>query len=114
MTDNLINFIRIEGNKITGNIATLTFDIDVTGEAYESDNEKAPVFRLYAKTPRGRSIQIGGIWQRLNSKDEPYYTLTVDTGHARFYANLGKYPGQDDDTIYAVIPNDYLNGERRA
>lgn len=112
MTDNLINFIKIDGDKLTGNIASMAFDIDVTGERFESDNDKAPVFRLFARTPRGRAIQVGGIWERLNQQDKPYLALTVDTGHGRFFANLGRYPGQDDDELYAIIPNDYLN-ERR-
>lgn len=113
MTDALINFIQIDGNKITGNIATMAFDIDIEGEPLESDNEKAPIFRIFGRTPRGRRVQIGGIWQRLNQQDQPYMTLTVNTGHGPFYANLGRYPGQDDETVYAIIPNDYLNNGRR-
>lgn len=114
MTDILANFIQIDGKKITGNIATLSFDIDVTGEPVNSDNEKAPKFRLFAKSPRGRNVEVGGIWERLNNEDKPYLTLTLNTGHSRWYANLGRYPGQDDETILAVIPNDYLNSDRRS
>ena len=114
MTDTLANFIQIDGKKITGNIATLSFDIDVTGEPVTSDNEKAPKYRLFAQSPRGRRVEVGGIWERLNADDKPYLALTLNTGHSRWYANLGCYPGQDDETLMAVIPNDYLNSERRS
>lgn len=114
MTDNLSNFIQIDTKSLFGNIATIAFDIDITGEAVTSDNEKAPKFRLFTKSPRGRRVEIGGIWQRLNREEEPYYTLTINTGHSRFYANLGRYPGQDDEALYAVIPNEYLNADRRS
>jgi hypothetical protein len=49
----LVNFIQIDGDKVTGNIASLSYDLDVTGEAIASDKPKAPVFRLFDKTPRG-------------------------------------------------------------
>ena len=112
MTD-LSNYIRIEGDQVTGNIATLAFDLDVTGEGGNRENDKSPVFRLYAKTPRGRPIEVGGIWQRTNKDGGSYYTLTINTGHGPWYANLGRYPGQDEDNLYVVIPNDYLNSPDR-
>ncbi|MFG1298055.1 DUF736 family protein [Xanthobacter sp. V13C-7B] len=115
MTQDLTNYIRFDGNKLTGNIATLSFDIDITGTEMQADNDKAPVFRLYAMSPRGRKIDVGGIWQRTNSRNEPYYALSINAGHGRWFANLGRYPGQDDDALYAVIPNGYLNnGDRRS
>ncbi|WP_085044033.1 DUF736 domain-containing protein [Ensifer aridi] len=102
----LVNFIKIDGDKVTGNIASLSYDLDVTGEAITSDNPKAPVFRLFGKTPRGRRIEIGGIWKKKNQNGGDYYTLSVNTGFAKLNANLGRYPGQDDDSLLAVIPRD--------
>ncbi|ASY61374.1 DUF736 family protein [Sinorhizobium sp. CCBAU 05631] len=104
----LMNFIQIddETNALTGNLATLTFDIDITGEPVESTNPKAPVYRLFGKTPRGRRIEIGGIWKKKNQSGGDYFTLSVNTGFAKLNANLGRYPGQDDDSLMAVIPWD--------
>jgi uncharacterized protein (DUF736 family) len=109
MPDLLTNFIKIDGAEVAGNIATLAFDIDVTGETVGSENNKAPVFRLFARSPRGRWIDVGGIWERRNAQDKPYYTLALNTGHGRWYANLGRMAGQDDDSLYAVIPNEFMN-----
>jgi uncharacterized protein (DUF736 family) len=110
MTD-LTNFIRIDGDKLTGNVATLTFDIDFAGEPVASDNPDAPKFRIFAKSPRGRRIEIGALWQNMNRDEKPYYSLSLNTGHSRFYANLGRYPGQDEDNLYAVIENQYRRGQ---
>jgi uncharacterized protein (DUF736 family) len=103
---NLINFIQFDDyNKtLTGNIASLAFDIEITGEAFESDNDKAPSFRIFGMTPKGRKIEIGGIWEKTSQQDKPYFTLSGNTGHAKLNANLGRYPGQDDETLMAIIP----------
>ncbi|MBK0024375.1 DUF736 family protein [Ochrobactrum sp. S46] len=106
----LVNFIKFdaETDTLTGNLATLSFDIDIdiTGEPFESSNPKAPVYRLFAESPRKRRIEIGGIWKKKNQRDADYYTLTVNTGFAKLNANLGRYPGQDDESLMAVIPWD--------
>ncbi|WP_079212776.1 DUF736 family protein [Brucella pituitosa] len=104
MTD-LLNFIRIEENgTITGNIASPSYDLDLTGEPIESTHLKAPVFKLHTKTPRGRSVEIGGIWKKKNRQGSSYYTLSVNIGHSRLNANLGRFPGQDDENLLAIIP----------
>ena len=105
MTD-LVNYIKIDGDKVAGNIATITFDIDVTGEPVHSENPAAPVYRLYGKSPRNRRIEVGGIWKKKNQNGGDYLSLSVSTGHGRLNANLGRFPGQDDEDLMAVIPWD--------
>ena len=103
----LLNFIRIaKNNAITGNIASPTYDFDLTGEPVNSENPKAPAYKLFTKTPRGRNCEIGGIWRKKNQSGGEYFTLSVNIGHSRLNANLGRYPGQDDDDLMAIIPWD--------
>lgn len=104
----LVNFIKFnaETDTLIGNLATLSFDIDITGEPFASTSPKVPVYRLFAESPRKHRIEIGGIWRKKNQKDADYYTLTVNTGFAKLNANLGRYPGQDDESLMAVIPWD--------
>lgn len=109
MTDTLTNFVDMTSENIAGNVANLAFDIDFKAVPFESGNEKAPKFKLVAKSPKGRDIEIGGIWERVSQENRKYFTLTINTGHSTFYATLGRYPGQDDPSLYAIIPNDYLN-----
>lgn len=112
-TTPLTNYIRFEDDRVSGNVATLAFDIDLIGTPVNSNNEKAPKYRLFAQSPRGRRVEIGGIWENQNADEKPYWSITINSGYGRFYANLGKFPGQDDDDLYAVIPNEYLNGRQR-
>jgi uncharacterized protein (DUF736 family) len=100
----LINSFNL--TTLTGNIASMTYDIDIVARPFTSSNPKAPKFQLFAKTPRGRDIQIGGIWEKENQDGGSYFTLTVNTGFGKLNANLGRYPGQDDEDLMAVIPWD--------
>ncbi|TCT29721.1 DUF736 domain-containing protein [Martelella mediterranea] len=101
----LINFIRFNDNgTLEGNIAALDFDFDITGEELNSTNPKAPVYRLYGVSPRGRKIEVGGIWRQTNQNGEEYLQLTAATPSRAFRANLGKFPGQDDGDLMTVIP----------
>ena len=86
--------------------STIQLGIDLTGEEITSTNPKAPAYRLLARTPRGRSLEIGGIWKKTNQTGGDYYTLSVNTGYGRLNANLGRFPGQDDVDLMAVIPWD--------
>lgn len=106
MTD-LVNFIRLETNEtLTGNIASIAYDLDIFGEKFESTNPKAPAYRLFARSPRGRRVEIGGVWEKENQTGGKYLTVSVNTGYGKLNANLGRYPGQDDETLMAVIPWD--------
>ncbi|GLR60433.1 DUF736 domain-containing protein [Rhizobium indigoferae] len=101
------NFIRFnEDGTLTGNIASISYDLDIAGKENRSTNPDAPVYRLYAKSPRGRQVEIGAVWQRKNQNGGDYYSVFISTGHGKLNANLGRYPGQDDDALMAVIPWD--------
>lgn len=104
----MTNYVQFsgDGKTLQGNIASISYDVDITGEAYTSENPKAPVYRIFAKSPRGKRVEIGGVWQKKNQSGGDYYQLTLTTGHGKFHANLGRYAGQDDDGLMAVIPWD--------
>ncbi|MCY1740941.1 DUF736 family protein [Ensifer sp. SL37] len=118
MTD-LVNFIRFEedGN-LAGNIASMAYDLDIFGEAYQSTNPKAPVYRLFAKSPRGRRVEIGGIWEKENQNGGKYFSLSVSTGYGKTptsAASTAKRPsscvcssrGRGDWRKLAVVKLDY-------
>ncbi|NTF97878.1 DUF736 domain-containing protein [Rhizobium rhizogenes] len=107
-TTELTNHVQFaeDGKTLKGNIATISYDIDIAGEAYASDNPKAPAYRLFAESPLGRRLEIGGIWKKRNQSGGDYFTLTVNTGYGKLNANLGRYSSQDDEDLMAVIPWD--------
>lgn len=105
MNTNIIKFNddNIETSKGSGSISTLTFDIDVTIEPNNSDNPMAPTHRVFARSPRGKLVECGGVWKKENKETgADYYTLTIRD--YAFNANLGKAAGQDEDNVQAVIP----------
>nr|WP_244564767.1 DUF736 domain-containing protein [Rhizobium sullae] len=57
--------------------------------------------RVYAKSPRGHDIEVGGVCKKKNAEGKPYYTLSIK--RLGFNANLGRFPGQDDPTLQAII-----------
>ncbi|MDX1053329.1 DUF736 family protein [Sinorhizobium medicae] len=75
--------------------------MDIKAVPFESDNKKAPTHRVYAKSPRGHDIEVGGIWKKENQDGKPYYTLSIRK--LRYNANLGRFPGQDDASLQAII-----------
>ena len=77
MTDTLANFIQIDGKKITGNIATLSFDIDVTGEPVGTDwledlvlRSQVSADRLIERIMRAFAARIGQSWISLRTSDD--------------------------------------------
>ncbi len=103
---NITNFIQFEGDDLStakgsGLISTIDRDMDIKVVPFDSDNEKAPTHRVYAKSPRGHDIEVGGIWKKDNQEGKPYYTLSIRK--LRYNANLGRFPGQDDASLQAII-----------
>ena len=106
--NDMSNYIAFDpdGQGLEGNIASISYDIDVIGQRFVSDNPKAPQFRLYAKSPRGKTVEIGGLWLKENQAGNQYYQMTVATGYGKYHANLGRFPGQDETSLMSVIPWD--------
>ncbi|AGA08733.1 DUF736 family protein [Sinorhizobium meliloti] len=103
---NITNYIQFDGDNLdtakgAGLISTIDRDMDIKVVPFESDNDKAPTHRVYAKSPRGHDIEVGGIWKKENQDGKPYYTLSIRK--LRYNANLGRFPGQDDASLQAII-----------
>ncbi|MDX0973258.1 DUF736 family protein [Sinorhizobium medicae] len=100
------NYIQFDADDLDtaqgkGLISTIDRDLDINVVPFNSDNEKAPTHRVYAKSPRGHDIEVGGVWKKKNAEGKPYYTLSIK--RLGFNANLGRFPGQDDPTLQAII-----------
>lgn len=102
-TTNFIQFDTddLDAAKGNGLISTIDRDLDIHVVPFDSSNQKAPTHRVYAKSPRGYDIEVGGIWKKTSEAKKPYYTLSIK--RLGFNANLGRYPGQDDPTLQAII-----------
>lgn len=106
MTD-LTNFIKFDSDDIEtaegkGLISTVERDLEIEAIPFTSDNEKAPTHRVFARSPRGFKLEVGGIWKKIGkAKEREYFTLSIR--RMGFNANLGKYPEQDDMSLQAII-----------
>lgn len=59
----LANFFRLnEDGTISGNIASIAYNFDIAGEPFSSTKEDAQVYRVFAKSPRGKRVKLSGIW----------------------------------------------------
>ena len=109
---NTTNFIQFDGETLEnargeGLISTVDRDMDIRVVPFSSTNEKAPTHRVYAKSPRGHDIEVGGIWKKTSQEGNTYFTLSIR--RIGYNANLGKFPYQDDPTLQAIIEWDARN-----
>ncbi|MBP1848325.1 uncharacterized protein (DUF736 family) [Rhizobium petrolearium] len=100
------NFIQFDSDDFDvangkGLISTIDRDIDIKVVPFASEHPDAPTHRVYARSPRGHDIDIGGIWKKKNAAGKPYRTLSLK--RIGYNANLGRFPGQDDPTLQAII-----------
>lgn len=105
MNTNIITFASddIATSKGTGSISTLQFDVDFEVAPLESKNPLAPTHRVMAYSPKGKLIEVGGVWRKFSKTDGAEY-FTINIRDYRFNANLGQAAHQDDTKVQAVIP----------
>ncbi len=65
MTMNIGEMIHNDDGSVTGYVAEATYDFEnVFLEKVASTHERAPAFNLKTKSPRGRPVRLGSIWER--------------------------------------------------
>jgi uncharacterized protein (DUF736 family) len=62
---NIGELIRNSDGSVTGYIAEATYDFEgIFLEKVASDHERAPAFNLMTRSPKGRAVRIGSLWER--------------------------------------------------
>lgn len=79
---NIGEMIRNDDGSVTGYIAEATFDFEnVFLDKVMSDHERAPAFNLKTKSPRGRPVRLGSIWERsAKETGEIYFGGYIESG----------------------------------
>ena len=79
---NIGEMIRNNDGSVTGYIAEATFDFEnVFLDKVMSDHERAPAFNLKTKSPRGRPVRLGSIWERsAKETGEVYFGGYIESG----------------------------------
>ena len=84
-------FTRTDDDCYAGFIGSLTFDVDVTLAPNEyKSQDKHPDFAIWSKTPRGRSIRIGGAWEQISKAGNRYLSVSIDVNGQAMRGNAVK------------------------
>ncbi|MDT6942471.1 DUF736 family protein [Brucella pseudogrignonensis] len=107
MANKITNFIQFDSEDLDtasgkGRISTLTDDIDIEVVPFNSENPDAPTHRVFAKSPRGFNIEVGGIWKRAKADGEGF-KRNLSIRRLNYNANLGRFGGQDDPSLQAIL-----------
>lgn len=107
MANEITNFIQFDNEDLDtasgrGRISTLTDDIDIEVVPFNSENPDAPTHRVFAKSPRGFNIEVGGIWKKAKADGEGF-KRNLSIRRLNYNANLGRFGGQDDPSLQAVL-----------
>lgn len=83
---NIGEMIRNEDGSVTGYVAEATYDFEgIFLEKVASTHERAPAFNLKAKSPRGRPVRLGSIWERgAKETGEIYFGGYIETSVSGF------------------------------
>jgi uncharacterized protein (DUF736 family) len=101
---NIGELIRNEDRTVTGYIAEASYDFDhVFLEKVASDHERAPMFNLMTKSPRGRDVRLGSIWER-SAKDtgEVYFGGYLESGVSG-YVPLRLFRSRQNPDVWNVV-----------
>jgi uncharacterized protein (DUF736 family) len=82
-----------------GYIASESFDLDVIIVRNASkQSDVSPDYEVMTKSPRGRTIRIGGVWVRRSRADNDFLSLAAKISGQQINANL--FPRTDDSTVF--------------
>jgi len=83
----IIGAFTRSGSDFTGRIETLTLSVPAKIRAVESDNDKAPNFRVYAGKAE---FEVGAAWQKTSRDNRDYLSVKLDDPSfpAPVYASL--------------------------
>lgn len=109
---NIGELIRNDNGSVTGYIAEPTYDFhNVYLEKVESSNERAPLFNIMTKSPRGRPFRLGSVWERTAKETgETYLGGYIESGVSGFVL-LRIFRSRQNPNAWVVVRN--LPGGRK-
>lgn len=101
---NIGELTRNENGTISGYIAEADFDYgNIFLEKVASDNPRAPLFNLMTRSPRGRAVRLGSIWERASQETgELYFAGYIDTARSG-YVPLRIFRSNQDPKIWNLV-----------
>ncbi|MGV7120428.1 DUF736 family protein [Sphingopyxis sp. 550A] len=101
---NIGEMIRSDTGMVSGYIAEAGFDFEnVYFEKVTSDNPRAPLFNLMSKSPRGRGVRLGSIWERASRETgEVYFGGYIDTAQSG-YVPIRLFRSRQDTSVWNIV-----------
>jgi uncharacterized protein (DUF736 family) len=105
--ENIGELIRNDNGSVTGWIAEPHYDFPhVFLSRNESDNVDAPDFRVVTKSPRGRDVPVGSLWQRAAKETgEVYFGGYIKSGVSGFVP-LRLFRSRQQPHVWNVVRKD--------
>ena len=95
---------RTDDDAITGWIASLTFDVDITlTKNPHKAKETHPDYEITTRTPRNRVIRIGSAWEQTSQKGNDYLSLSVMVNGQQVRVNALR-SDEDPKGEYRLVP----------
>jgi len=101
---NIGEFTRNEDGTVSGYAAEATYDFDnIFFQKVVSDNPRAPHFNMMTKSPRGRDVRLGSIWQDTAKKTgEVYFRGYFDSSMSGF-VRIRLFRSRQDPSVWNVV-----------
>jgi uncharacterized protein (DUF736 family) len=101
---NIGELIRNEGGTVNGYIADAAFDFEnVFFEKVASANPRAPLFNLMTKSPRGRTVRLGSVWERAaKATGEVYFGGYIDSALSGFVP-IRLFQSRQNNAVWNVV-----------
>ncbi len=94
--------LRKKADGFEGYIANESMDHDliVTRNSSDERSEDSPDYIIYTKSPKGRLIEVGGVWKRICETDNDYLSLTITIDGREYRAN--SFPKKDGSGVLVL------------
>lgn len=100
---NIGEIMRSDNGKVSGYMAEAGFDFDFVFRKVVSDNPDAPGFDMVTRSPRGREVRLGSIWERATRETgEAYFAGYIDTAQSGFVP-IRIFQSRESDHVWIVV-----------
>jgi uncharacterized protein (DUF736 family) len=111
--ENIGKLTRNDNGTVTGHVAETHYDFEIVLGRPNYEGENAPDFCLITKSPRGRELPIGYLWQDKGKQSgETYFRGYIKSSQSGF-VRLRLYRSRDLSNVWDVLRKDD-QGRRRS
>jgi len=101
---NIGEMIRNNDGSVTGYVAEAAYDFEgIFLEKVDSTHERAPAFNLKTKSPRGRPVRVGSIWERAAKETGEIYFGGYIESSASGFVPIRLFRSRQNPAVWNVV-----------